>query len=477
VSNLLKAYIAGLVCISAIALLATSLLIPVGPRIAPDVAALGLELGSWAGIALWTLMTLLLAALPVQLPNGIVVAVATAPIIASMILGGPTAAAWVALIGATEMRELRGDVPWYGTLFNHAGIVLPAIVGGFVVGLVRVALAGSGNSIDDLVGVVSRSPFEDFVGAVLGAAVYFGLNMILVGTAVAMRTGARFSVVIRGEAALYANLATFGPLAWLMAQMYLVAWWASLLFTIPLYTTRVAYHRFVEMREMFTQTIGALAEAVDARDPYTSSHSRNVMKMSVDIGRVMRVSADGLEALEWGGLLHDVGKIGVKDAVLLKPDKLTRDERAEMNAHPTKGAAIISPVTKLAPVVPLIRHHHEWFNGSGYPGRLVGREIPKLARILAVADAFEAMTHERPYRMTPLSPEEALAELRRYAGIQFDPDMVEAFARTDWVRGVADPGRPNEARPVPMIREAAERMTATAGPGSAEPGAPPAENA
>jgi HD-GYP domain-containing protein (c-di-GMP phosphodiesterase class II) len=259
--------------------------------------------------------------------------------------------------------------------------------------------------------------------------------------------------------------------------MYLVAWWASILFAFPLYTTRVAYHRFVEMREMFTQTIGALAEAVDARDPFTSKHSRNVMTMSVDIGQAMRVSSDGLEALEWGGLLHDVGKIGVRDAVLLKPDRLTREERAEMNAHPVTGWNIIRPVTKLAPILPLIRHHHEWFNGSGYPDRLVGTDIPELARILAVADAFEAMTAARPYRMTPLTPEEALAELRRYAGIQFDPQMVEAFARTEWVHGVADPGRPNEARPAPLIREVADRMTAAAGTGAPETGATPAEHA
>lgn len=467
--NPLKAYIAGLVCTSAIALVATSLLIPIEPRIAPVGVSLapGSGPGPLVGIALWTVITLVLGALPVQLPNGTSVTVATVPLVATMILGGPTAAGWVALVGATELRELRGDVPWYGTLSNHAGIVLPAIVGGLIVALVRLAFGGAAGGF-----------FGDFVGAVIGASVYFGLNLVLASGLIALRTGARLGAVIRSDAELYTNMATLAPLAWLMAQMYSVVWWASLLFALPLYTTRVAYHRFVEMREMFTQTIGALAEAVDARDPYTSEHSRRVMTMSVDIGRVRRVSASGLEALEWGGLLHDVGKIGVRDAVLLKPDKLTRDERAEMNAHPVTGANIIAPVTKLAPVVPLIRHHHEWFNGSGYPDRLVGTDIPELARILAVADAFEAMTAQRPYRMTPLTPAEALAELRRYSGIQFDPQMVEAFARTNWAEGVADPGRPNDPKPVPLIREVAGRMTAaaTSGASSPEPGSVPAEN-
>ena len=212
---------------------------------------------------------------------------------------------------------------------------------------------------------------------------------------------------------------------------------------------------------MFTQTIGALAEAVDKRDPFTAMHSQRVKQIAVDIGRVMRVNDHELEALEWGGLLHDVGKIGVPDDVLKKPERLTRDERMIMNAHPVLGAQIIAPVTKLAPELPIIRHHHEWYNGSGYPDRLIGDEIPKLARILHVADAFEAMTAARPYRMTPLTTEQALAELRKFAGVQFDPVVVDAFVRTQHVDGVPDPGRPAGPRQIPLIAQAADRMTAT----------------
>jgi putative nucleotidyltransferase with HDIG domain len=245
-----------------------------------------------------------------------------------------------------------------------------------------------------------------------------------------------------------------------MAQVFSQSgWWASLLFALPLYTTRLAHHRFVEMREMFTQTIGALAGAVDKRDPYTSKHSHRVKQIAVDIGREMRVTEPELEALEWGGLLHDVGKIGVPDSVLLKQERLTREERMIMNAHPVLGAEIIAPVTKLAPELPIIRHHHEWYNGSGYPDRLLGDEIPKLARILHVADAFEAMTAQRPYRMTPLTAEQALGELRKFAGIQFDPAVVDAFVKTPWVEGVSDPGRMPEPRAIPLIAQAANRIT------------------
>ncbi|MGH2475080.1 MAG: HD-GYP domain-containing protein [Candidatus Limnocylindrales bacterium] len=252
------------------------------------------------------------------------------------------------------------------------------------------------------------------------------------------------------------------PLSWLMTVVYVGQWWATALFAVPLYSTRLAYKRFIEMRDMFTQTIGALAEAVDKRDPYTAKHSLRVKEIAVDIGRVMHVTDLELEALEWGGLLHDVGKIGVRDHVLKKADKLTRDERMIMNAHPVLGAEIIAQVTKLAPELPIIRHHHEWYNGSGYPDRLIGDEIPKLARVLHVADAFEAMTAARPYRMTPLTSEQALGELRKFAGIQFDPVVVDAFVKTHHVEGVADPGRTVQAMPtpIPLLGQAASRMTA-----------------
>jgi HD-GYP domain-containing protein (c-di-GMP phosphodiesterase class II) len=460
-SRSLKLYITGLVGISVIALILTSFVFSSDPtrvaglrvEIAPrldDTVGRPTTVGVLLGTVFWTLITLFAGALPVRMPRGTLVSVAIAPIVAAMALGGPVAAGWVALIGTTEVRELRGSVPWYGTAANHAGVVLPALAGGLLYEAIR-------GSSPDLVVM--------FAATMAGAVVLFVLNFGITSLMVALRSHQSLEIVLFGDArGIVANALALAPLAWLMAKIYETGWWASLLFALPLYTTRVAYHRFVEMRDMFTQTIGALAEAVDKRDPFTSKHSHRVKQIAVDIGREMRVSAQELEALEWGGLLHDVGKIGVPDNVLLKTDRLTRDERMTMNAHPVKGAQIIAPVTKLAPELPIIRHHHEWYNGSGYPDRLIGDEIPKLARILHVADAFEAMTAQRPYRMTPLTPEQALSELRKFAGIQFDPAVVDAFVRTPWVHGVPDPGRREEPRQIPLIGHAATRMAqATAG--------------
>ncbi len=467
-SRSLKLYVTGLVGASAIALLLTSfvfsqdsnLVLGMRPEISIDREhpnALNVSIG----LAFWTLITLFAGALPVRMPRGTLVSVAIAPILAAMTLGGPVAAGWVALVGTTELRELRGRIPWYGTLSNHAGVVLPTLVGSYLYELIR------GPSTEQL---------QNFIATMGGAAGLFFLNVAVTSVVVSLRTGQAFRVVVLGDAKGFgASLLALTPLAWLMSQIYQLSggWWATLLFALPLYTTRVAHNRFVEMREMFTQTIGALAGAVDKRDPFTSLHSHRVKMIGVDIGREMGVSEGELEALEWGGLLHDIGKIGVPDNVLKKPERLTRDERMLMNAHPVLGAQIIAPVTKLAPELPIIRHHHEWYNGSGYPDRLIGDEIPKLARILHVADAFEAMTAQRPYRMTPLTPEQALHELRKFAGIQFDPQVVDAFVRTPWVDGVSDPGRRPEPRQIPLIAQAADRLTQAA----ARPDSAPVERA
>jgi len=454
-----KIYIAGVVTLSAFALIVATFVFAADERVALRIATPGtgapgnpstVELA--LGIGFWTLLTLITSALPVKLPRGTQQAVAMAPLVAAMALGGPAVGGWVAVIGTTELRELRGRIPWYGTLVNHAGASLPIVSAG----VVRAAIVAIANPF------VEADLLVDFFATVVGATVFFALNTVLAGGVLALRTGQSFRTIIAGDSRDTAtNTLGLAPLGWLMSVVYSIQWWATLLFALPLYTTRMASQRFVEMREMFTQTIGALAEAVDKRDPFTAKHSHRVKEIAVDIGRVMRVSDAELEALEWGGLLHDVGKIGVPDDVLKKAERLTRSERMIMNAHPVLGAQIIAPVTKLAPELPIIRHHHEWYNGSGYPDRLIGDEIPKLARILHVADAFEAMTAARPYRMTPLTQEQALAELRKFAGVQFDPVIVDAFVQTKWVEGVPDAGRAPEPRSIPLIHQAAERMSAS----------------
>ena len=444
----LKLYIAGVVAMSVLALIATTYFYPIRPGVGFGI--FGPTVAPYAGLVYWCALTVGASALPVRMPRGSLFSVNTAPIIAATILGGPAAGAWVSLIGVTEMREIRGRIPWYGTLANHAGFILPAIAAGLVMEL---ASSNRENSPD----------LVTFIVVMAGAMVFSACNIALAAGLAALRTEQRVRDVligdIRGSAFNFVGLA---PIGWLMAEMYNLVWWASLIFAIPLYTTRRSYQDYTEIREMFTQTITALAGAVDKRDPFTSKHSWNVKKIAGDIGREMHLGDADLEALEWGGLLHDVGKIGVPDAVLLKQERLNKEERMSMNSHPVLGAEIIAPVTRLSRELPIIRNHHEWYNGSGYPDRLIGDEIPLLARILHVADAFEAMTAARPYRMTPLTAEQALGELRKFAGIQFDPRIVDAFVKTKWVEGVPDPGRPAPPRAIPLIAQHAAQMAGEA---------------
>jgi putative nucleotidyltransferase with HDIG domain len=442
----LRLYILGVVFAGAGALAAAIALFQIDGAIAlplPGLADRDATLSVAAGVAFWTGLTLVAWALPVRIGRGSTVAVSLAPILAALSLGGPTAGAVVAVIGTTELRELRGRIPWYGSLTNHAAIALPALIGGVIIHL------------------VGRASIEQgFLGLMLGATAYVALNVCLVSMLVALRTERPFrALLLVNLVEFMPNQLALAPLAWLIAVAYPVAWWSSLLLGPPLATTRLAYLRLVEMRDMFTQTISTLAQAIDKRDKFTSGHSLRVKEIAVDIGRELRLGEADLEALEWGGLLHDVGKIGVPDAVLLKQERLTRGERAVMNAHPVLGAEIIAPVKRLARELPLIRHHHEWYNGSGYPDRLIGDEIPRLARVLHVADAFEAMTAARPYRMTALSTAQAVAELRKYTGIQFDPVVVDAFVRTKWAAGTEDYSPPERVpRSVPLLGQAAPRI-------------------
>jgi putative nucleotidyltransferase with HDIG domain len=408
------------------------------------------------GIAFWTALTLVGSALPVRLPQGTVVSVSAAPVIASVVLGGPFAGAIVAAIGATDSREIRGEVPWYGTLFNHSSVVLSVVLGGAAYEVIRQSVQGTGLPVE----------LVAFVGLLVGSAILYVLNGALAVLAVSLRTGTPARTVWAQDlGGIAANLIGLAPLSWLMAQIFRlpngVGWWATPLFVVPLFTTRLAYHRYVETRELFEQTIGALANAVDARDKYTRGHSNRVSFIAEHMCRVMKLPEAEIEKIKWAGLLHDVGKIGIRDSILLKEGPLDREERVLMNQHPTIGAEIVAPARQLSEEAPLIRAHHEWINGSGYPDGAEALDIPLGARILTIADAYEAMTSSRPYRKTPLSHEIAIAELEKYSGIQFDPEIVPILIGLD--RDILDrkPERPDEL-PTMLHATSADQTDATA---------------
>jgi putative nucleotidyltransferase with HDIG domain len=184
----------------------------------------------------------------------------------------------------------------------------------------------------------------------------------------------------------------------------------------------------LEARPRALSIIYALAATVDAKDSYTYGHSRKVSEYAVAIAEAYKLTQERISTIRAASLLHDIGKVGVPDSILNKKTPLTEEEWKPIKAHPELGVEILRHVIDLVNCLPAILHHHEQHDGSGYPAGLSGGGIPLEARILAVADAYDAMTSPRPYHK-PLSLEEAIKELKRCAGKQFDPEVVEVFCK------------------------------------------------
>ncbi len=182
------------------------------------------------------------------------------------------------------------------------------------------------------------------------------------------------------------------------------------------------------LKKAHLDSVKVLAEAIDAKDPYTRGHSDRVKRMSLAIAKKMGFSEERLENLEYGALLHDIGKIGIKDEVLQKQAPLSSEEYQYIQEHPLIGVKIVEGVEFFKDKIPMIRHHHEHYDGNGYPDGLAGEAIPLEARIISLPDAFDAMTSARPHRnIMPL--QNVLAELEKFKGKQFDPKVLEIFLR------------------------------------------------
>ena len=181
-----------------------------------------------------------------------------------------------------------------------------------------------------------------------------------------------------------------------------------------------------KLEQAYMESIETLRFTVEAKDPYTRGHSDRVSEYSVLIGKNLGLSDEDLKTLRLGGLFHDIGKIGVPDNILLKESKLTDDEYSEIKNHPTIGSHILSNATIFKDIIPIVKHHHERYDGNGYPGKLKGEDIPYFARISAVADAFDAMTSKRTYRNS-LPLDVVKEEIEKCKGTQFDPTIADIF--------------------------------------------------
>jgi putative nucleotidyltransferase with HDIG domain len=188
--------------------------------------------------------------------------------------------------------------------------------------------------------------------------------------------------------------------------------------------------RAQQLTRSYMATVRALSNAVEARDAYTGKHAERVTLFAIEIARELGLPAPDTPEVEFGFLLHDVGKLAIPDSILFKPGPLTTEERAMMSRHTIVGAEIMRDIEFLAEASKVVRSHHERWDGNGYPDRLAGEQIPLNARVFAVADVFDALTTNRPYRVA-LSFEQARSMIEEESGSHFDPQVVDAFRRID----------------------------------------------
>lgn len=379
-------------------------------------------------VLFWVALTLFSAALPVKLPGGVVAHTTTTPIIAAVfdtLLPNPFAVCWIAFLGTTEIRDLRRELPWYGTLYNRSSYLLSAFAAWSAAQAAARALGSS-----EPAAVVAQIASAGFA--------FSAVNMTLAVTAASLRTAQPLRRVwMLSISNVLTSLVAQVPLGWLMAEVAVkVGLWAAFMVMIPLQLARYSLSRYTEIRDLFFGSVSALSQAIDAKDGFTRGHADRVSRIAGALAREMGVNEKEIEQIELAGMLHDIGKIGVQDRILMKPTRLDDEERELMKRHTLYGASILEPSTALRPLVPIVLHHHENYDGSGYPEGLKGEDIPLGSRILIVADAYEAMTSDRVYRKA-IGHERAMEQLNTYKGIQFDPKVVRALDQLFQKRGAA----------------------------------------
>ena len=343
----------------------------------------------------------------------------SAATLAAVVLLGPMAAA---LVGAVSVLSFRRRLLLAERLFNGAMYALA----GLAAGAAYVALKGP-------VGIPQDKYFQQIVVAFAAAAavhvlanhtLIWGVYRLNRGTGMLQREGLESSLLL-----LLASDLGYACLGLVIASLWeIMGWFSAVLVLVPLFVARWAMGQFAEQQRAYAATMNALCQAVETKDYYTRGHGDRVSRGAVMIAREVGMSSDRTEAIRFAGMLHDIGKLGVPTQVLQKTGPLTEDEYAAIQLHPMRGLEIVREIGFLYEALNGIMHHHERIDGRGYPMGLAGHEIPEFARAIAVADAFDSMTSTRSYREAKSIPM-AIEELRRGAGTQFDPLVVQAFIR------------------------------------------------
>jgi HD superfamily phosphohydrolase YqeK len=334
--------------------------------------------------------------------------------LAAVVLCGPVGAALVSC--GTLLGLRRGPSPAQ-RLFNTAMYTLSAYLAG------RTFLAFGGH-----VGTPGPTSFPGIIGPFAAAAVVqVAVNFMLLNAVFWLTREQGGAGKIGLDFKLWLTDLGYGAFGILIAALWSVLGpFTPVLVLVPVFVARWAVAQFAAQQRAYEATVSALCQAVETKDFYTRGHSERVSRGAVMIATEIGMRPERVGAIRYAGMLHDVGKLGVPTSVLQKRSSLTDDEYAAVQLHPMRGLDIVREIGFLDEALAGIMHHHERIDGRGYPMGLAGDEIPEFARVLAVADAFDAMTSDRSYRGARPVPE-AITELRKWAGKQFDPAFVDAF--------------------------------------------------
>lgn len=375
--------------------------------------------GNWLPVGLLALVIVVAEHFAFQLPVAGSVSLSFSLAYAAMLYCGPLAGIVCALVGASSLREYRAHKPPAAMAFNTAQLVLS--IG--AAGLAYQALGGRVLSL----GVVSLG--GTLPPAAAAAVAFYVLNVLLVAGAVSVLQRARLkdAVANMGFLSYGVSLVILALLGLLLAHLLaLGSWLGVLLLVLPFMATRRVFRVYVELSAAYSETVRSLMAAIEAKDPYTRGHSERVAEYARRLAESAGVSHAEADLTERAALLHDVGKIGIALDTLTSHDRLSTDELRAIKMHPLLGGEIVAEIEFLSDAVPVIRHHHERFDGAGYPDGIVGEDIPMLSRILSVADSYDAMTSDRAYRPA-MSAADARAEMLRVSGTQLDGRLVERF--------------------------------------------------
>jgi putative nucleotidyltransferase with HDIG domain len=354
----------------------------------------------------------------ITLPRGGASIYASSPIdLAAIVLLGPSAIAFIEAIASFFTEVFVQRRPAMKIAFNVPLLIVT--VG--VAGLTYQAFDPSWKTMDS---------WRFLVPLATSGVVYYAVNTMSISLVIGLSTRRNPLFIWKHNYMwTFFHVFAFIPLGAIIAMVYVsYGPWSILLFIIPIFLARYSFKLYIDMKEAHINTVAALTSAIDANDPFTHGHSYRVSRYALRIGNAMGLSSRDLEILEYGALLHDIGKIAIQHDILLKPERLSDQEFLTLKQHPTIGADIVENLKFLKEAAVLVRYHHEQPDGRGYPEGLTSDEIPIGSRIILIADAIDAMTSDRPYRKG-LPVEKVVEQLETYKGKQFDLEISDLTVR------------------------------------------------